>query len=72
MSIVSNGPTTELGQLLTVGEAARLLGTTERYPRRLIQERRIRFVKLGRKVRIPRSAIEELIASGIVEAQTGP
>jgi excisionase family DNA binding protein len=54
-------------RLLTVGEAAELLGTTERFPRRLIAERRIRFVHVGRYVRIPESALGEFIAAGIVE-----
>lgn len=52
---------------LTVGEVAELLGTTERFPRRLIAERRIRFVRVGRHVRIPESAVRELLAAGIVE-----
>ncbi|MFJ5270622.1 excisionase family DNA-binding protein [Streptomyces sp. NPDC088358] len=30
---------------------------------RLIEERRIRYVKVGRHVRIPESAVEEFIAS---------
>jgi excisionase family DNA binding protein len=54
-------------QLLTVGEAAELLGTTERFPRRLIEERRIRFVRVDRHVRIPVSALWEFIESGTVE-----
>jgi excisionase family DNA binding protein len=53
--------------LLTVEEAARLLGTTPRFPRRLIAERRIRFVRVGRHVRIPRVAVDEFIAAGTVE-----
>lgn len=57
-------------RLLTVAEAAELLNTTERYPRRLIDERRIRFVRLGRKVRIPESAVREFIAAGLVEPIT--
>lgn len=52
---------------LTVAEVAELLGTTERFPRRLIAERRIRFVRIGRHVRIPESAVRELIAAGLVE-----
>lgn len=40
-------------RLLTVGQVAELLGTTERFPRRLIAERRIEFVRVGRHVRIP-------------------
>jgi len=52
---------------LTVAEVAELLGTTERFPRRLIAERRIRFVRVGRHVRIPESAVCEFIAAGLVE-----
>jgi excisionase family DNA binding protein len=54
-------------RLLTVGQVAELLCTTERFPRRLIAERRIRFVRVGRHVRIPESAVEEFIAAGLVE-----
>jgi len=54
-------------RLLTVAEAAELLGTSERFPRRLIAERRIRFVKLGSHVRIPESALRQLVADGTVE-----
>jgi excisionase family DNA binding protein len=46
-------------RLLTVEEAAEVLNTSTRFPRRLIAERRIRFVRVGRHVRIPPSAIEE-------------
>ncbi len=56
--------------LLTVAEAAKVLKTTERFPRRLIAERRIRFVKVGRYVRIPESALREFIAAGLVEPIT--
>jgi excisionase family DNA binding protein len=57
-------------RLLTVAEVAELLSTTERFPRRLIEERRIRFVRVGRHVRIPESALREFIASGLVEPIT--
>jgi excisionase family DNA binding protein len=53
-----------------VAEVAELLSTTERFPRRLIEERRIRFVRVGRHVRIPESALREFIASGLVEPIT--
>jgi excisionase family DNA binding protein len=56
--------------LLTVAEAAELLKTSERFPRRLIAERRIRFVKVGRFVRIPESALREFITAGLVEPLT--
>ena len=54
-------------RLLTVGQAAELLGTAECFPRRLISQRRIRFVRVGRHVRIPESALVEYIAAGTVE-----
>jgi len=57
-------------RLLTVDLVAELLGTTERFPRRLIAERRIRFVRVGRHVRIPESALREFIAAGMVEPVT--
>ncbi|QHC30514.1 excisionase family DNA-binding protein [Streptomyces sp. HF10] len=54
-------------RLLTVGEAAEQPGTGERFVRRLIAERRIRYVKLGRPVRIPKSAVTEYIEARTVE-----
>lgn len=57
-------------RLLTVAQAAELLGTSERFPRRLIAERRIRFVRVGRLVRIPETALREFIAAGVVEPMT--
>ena len=56
-----------MDKLLTVEQAAELLGTTTRFPRRLIAERRIRFVRIGRHVRIPVSAIREYIDTRTVE-----
>jgi excisionase family DNA binding protein len=57
----------EVERLLTVTEVAELLGTSERFPRRLIAERRIRFVRVGRHVRIPVSAVGEFLGAGVVE-----
>ncbi|KRF35539.1 excisionase family DNA-binding protein [Terrabacter sp. Soil810] len=54
-------------RLLTVEDAAKVLGTTARFPRRLIAERRIRFVRVGRHVRIPEAELTEFIAQGTVE-----
>jgi len=62
-----NAPGTHMERLLTVGQAAELLGTSERFPRRLIAERRIRYVRVGRHVRIPESALVEFVAAGVVE-----
>ena len=54
-------------RLLTVDAAAEILGTTVRFPRRLIAERRIRFVRVGRHVRIPESELSAYIADGTVD-----
>jgi excisionase family DNA binding protein len=59
-------------RLLSVAEVAELLGTTERFPRRLISERRIRFVHVGRHVRIPESAVAKFVSEGVVEPASEP
>uniref|UniRef100_A0AAU3HYR9 Excisionase family DNA-binding protein n=1 Tax=Streptomyces sp. NBC_01393 TaxID=2903851 RepID=A0AAU3HYR9_9ACTN len=51
---------------LSVEQVAEVLGTTVRFPRRLIEERRITYVKVGRHVRIPESAVREFIAANTV------
>ena len=54
-------------RLLSVDDAAKILGTTSRFPRRLIAERRIRFVRVGRHVRIPERELQTFIDEGTVE-----
>ncbi len=53
--------------LLTYEEAAAMLNTKPRFARRLVAERRIRFTRVGRHVRIPESAVREFIEAGMVE-----
>jgi excisionase family DNA binding protein len=53
--------------LLAVAEVAKRLGTGERFARRLIEERRIEFVRVGRHVRIPESALDAYIESRTVK-----
>lgn len=67
---VSPLPELARGRLLTVEEAAERLNTTVRFPRRLIAERRIAFVRVGRNVRIPEAAVEAFISAGLVEPIT--
>ncbi len=50
--------------LLTVEAAAERLSTSPRFIRRLIAERRIEFVKVGRHVRISESALHDFIDAG--------
>ena len=59
-----------LDRLLTLEEAADILGTKPRFTRRLVAERRIRFTRLGRHVRIPESALREFVNAGMVEPVT--
>ncbi len=57
----------KLDTLLTVEQAAERLGTSERFVRRLIAERRIAYVKLGRHVPITAHDLEAFIVAGRVE-----
>ena len=54
-------------RLLNVAEVAELLGTKERFVRRLVAERRIAFVKVGTHVRIRASVVAEFIEQSTVE-----
>ncbi|MBC8090900.1 MAG: excisionase family DNA-binding protein [Pseudonocardia sp.] len=56
-------------KLLTLEEVAERLGTGPgvRFPRRLIAERRIRFVKVGRFVRVPEPALIAYVAANTIE-----
>jgi excisionase family DNA binding protein len=57
-------------RLLTVDEAAERLGTSTRFIRRLIAERRIAYTKLGRHVRIAGRGLDAFVASGRVESRS--
>ena len=50
-------------RLLTVDQVAERLGTGVRFARRLVEERRIRNVKVRRHVRIPESAVRDYLAA---------
>ncbi len=58
------------GPLLTVEAVAERLSTSPRFIRRLIAERRIEFVKVGRHVRIRESVLNDFIQSGVVKPMT--
>ena len=61
-------PVSSSGDLLTVEQAADDLNITEHFVRRLIRERRIPFLKVGRLVRLRRTDIDEYLASRLVPA----
>jgi excisionase family DNA binding protein len=52
------------GRLLRVPEASIRLGLREATLRRMILERRIATIRIGRAVRIPENAVDALIAAG--------
>jgi excisionase family DNA binding protein len=53
--------------LVAVDEAAVRLGTTARFLRRLVAERRIAYVKIGRHVRFDVADLDAFVANGRVE-----
>lgn len=59
--------TAPFDRMLTVDEAADRLGTSPRFIRRLVAERRIAFTKLGRHVRLSSTDLDAFIRSGRVE-----
>jgi excisionase family DNA binding protein len=65
--VTSKTPDARLAdQLLSVEAAADRLDTTVRFIRRLIAERRIEFVRVGRHVRISETALADFIDAGKV------
>jgi excisionase family DNA binding protein len=64
--------TAELDTLLSVEQAAERLGTSARFVRRLVFERRIAYVKLGRHVRIAARDLDAFIRARRVEVGQYP
>lgn len=52
---------------LSIPQVAERLGTSERFPRRLIEERRIEFKRFGRHVRIAESVLNAFIEASTVK-----
>lgn len=55
--------------MLGINELAERLGTTERFVRRLVCERRIPFHKVGKFVRFDQDDVDEWLAEARVEAR---
>ncbi len=55
-----------MDKLLTVEEVAELLNTSVRFARRLVEERRLPFHKLGRHVRVAESDVVAFLAASRV------
>ena len=58
--------------LLSVEQAAERLGTSVRFVRRLVFERRIAYVKLGRHIRIAAHDLDAFIAASRVDVAELP
>ena len=65
----AQGQDVDRGPLLTVAEAGDFLGTGERFIRRLITERRIAYVKVGKYVRLERAALDAFVDASRVHSQ---
>jgi len=63
-------PRESTDMLLTVEAVAERMSTSVRFVRRLIAERRIEFVKVGRHVRISEIALAQFIEAGRVQPMT--
>jgi len=61
-----------LDKLLTIEQAAERLGTSVRFVRRLVFERRIAYVKVGRHVRIAARDLDAFIRARRVEVGQHP
>lgn len=57
-------------RLLNLSEIATICGTTERYARRLLDERRVPTVKLGRLVRVRESDLHKYLMASTRPADT--
>jgi excisionase family DNA binding protein len=69
MTFVGRGAP-ELDTLLSVEQAAERLGTSVRFVRRLIAERRIAYVKVGRHVRLDPTDVEAFITASRIEVRS--
>ncbi len=65
----AQGRDIDRGPLLTVAQAGEFLGTGERFVRRLITERRIAYVKVGKYVRLERATLDAFVDAGRVHSQ---
>ncbi len=56
-----------MDRMLNIDQVAERLGTSPRFIRRLIAERRIAFTKVGRHIRFNAADVESFIQAGRVE-----
>jgi excisionase family DNA binding protein len=56
-------------RLMTVEQAGEYLSTGERFVRRLVTERRISYVKIGKYVRLERATLDAFVDAGRIPSQ---
>lgn len=56
-----------MDRMLNIDQVAERLGTSPRFVRRLIAERRIAFNKVGRHIRFSAADVEQFISAGRIE-----
>jgi excisionase family DNA binding protein len=61
-----------MDRMLNIDEVAERLGTSPRFVRRLIAERRIAFNKVGRHVRFSAADVDDFVRAGRVEPWPTP
>ena len=60
---------TQVPELLTLHEAVQYMNASERFARRLVDERRVRVHKVGRFVRIARADLDDYLAANVRPAR---
>jgi excisionase family DNA binding protein len=66
-TINTNQEPTQMDRMLNIDQVAERLGTSPRFVRRLVAERRIAFNKVGRHIRFNATDVERFIEAGRVE-----
>jgi excisionase family DNA binding protein len=64
-------PRTAESDLLSVDQVAQRLGVDRRFVRRLVQERRIAYVKVGRYVRVEPDELADWIDANRIRSRIG-
>ncbi len=59
-------------EIMSVKQAAEATGMSCSYWRQKIFRKEIRFVKLGRRVLIPKATVEQMLNDSIVEPKASP
>ena len=70
--MATTASSTPLDQLLTISQAAAILAVNERMVRRLIESRRISFIKVGRHVRFREVDLVQAMSAWTIPSASRP